>query len=157
MDVVSRLKNSGYRLTRQRQVVLGVLEANPGIPLSPADVHREAAGKQPEVGLTTVYRTLELFSELGIALRVHLHEDAQYYELNSGGHHHHLVCVACGKVRVFEGCNIREMEATIRDLSDFLVTSHCLSLFGYCPGCLPAGRVEDGVGPARAHAGKARG
>lgn len=142
MDVIGRLRDSGYRLTRQREVVLGVLEDNPGIPLNPADVHREAAKKQPEIGLTTVYRTLELFSELGIAQRVHLHGDAQYYELNSGDHHHHLICMACGKVRIFAGCNVREMEAIIRDQSDFLVTSHCLSLFGYCPGCLPAGRGE---------------
>jgi Fur family ferric uptake transcriptional regulator len=142
MDVSGKLRDRGYRLTRQREVVLGVLEDNPGIPLSPADVHRAAAGKQPEVGLTTVYRTLELFSDLGIAQRVHLHGDSQYYELNSGGHHHHLVCVACGKVRVFEGCNVGELETDIRDRADFLVTSHCLSLFGYCPGCLPAGTID---------------
>jgi Fur family ferric uptake transcriptional regulator len=140
MDAHKRIKSHGYRLTRQRKVVLEVLSDHPGRPLNPADVHRLASEKMPGIGLTTVYRTLELLSELGIVLRVHLHEEAQHYELNTGEHHHHLVCLSCRSILPYRGCDLEELEERVRDESDFLVTSHCLSIFGYCGECLAAAR-----------------
>jgi Fur family ferric uptake transcriptional regulator len=140
MDACKRIKSRGYRLTSQRKVVMEVLSDHPGQPLNPADVHRLALQKQPEIGLATIYRTLELLCELGIAQRVHLHEESQHYELNTGEHRHHLVCVACGDILPYRGCDLEELEERVRDGSDFLVTSHCLSLFGYCGNCLAAGK-----------------
>jgi Fur family ferric uptake transcriptional regulator len=140
MDYPKRLRSREYRFTAQRRAVLDVLEENEGRPLNPEQVHRLASEKVPGMGLATAYRTLELFRELGIALTVHLHRDSQHYEINNGRHHHHLVCVSCGSVEVFEGCMIDRLEEIVHDESDFLVTSHCLSVFGYCQDCLPGGR-----------------
>lgn len=136
MDLVKRLKSKGYRLTSQRSTVFAVLGENERRPMSPEEIYRSCIEKDPGIGLATVYRTLELFCKIGVALPVHLHEGSQYYELYTGKHHHHLVCVECGKVQQVETCIVDEMNDLIRDNHEFVVTSHCLSLFGYCPLCL---------------------
>jgi Fur family ferric uptake transcriptional regulator len=141
MDLGRKLRPRGYRVTPQREAVLCVLEENEGVPLDPETVHRLAGGRHPGIGLATVYRTLELFCDLGVVLRVHLHQDSQHYEIDTGKHHHHMVCVSCGLMETFDGCMVGEIEESIREDSDFVVTSHCLSLFGYCPSCLSAGRA----------------
>lgn len=140
MDLEQRVRSRGYRMTPQREVVYEVLAEHEGQPMSTEDIHRLAAGKLPGLGLTTVYRSLELFCQLGLAFTVHLREDAQYYEVNSGKHHHHMVCLSCGGVEVLEACLLDELKEKVKDKSDFLITEHCMSLFGYCRECLAAGR-----------------
>lgn len=135
MDYEKRLKSRGYRSTRQRRAILEVLEENAGLPMSPDDIHALAEKRNPGIGLTTVYRTLVLFRGLGIVMPVHLHDDSQHYEISSGEHHHHLVCESCGSIQILDACVIDKLEDEIRDRSDFLVKSHCLSLFGLCPEC----------------------
>jgi Fur family ferric uptake transcriptional regulator len=135
VDLESGLHERGYRLTPQREAVYDVLLENAGRPLSPEEIRRECAGRAPGTGAATVYRCLDLFCQLGIAQHVHFHESAHYYELCGDEHHHHLVCVACGQTTPIESCMVEEMEKAIRSETDFLVTSHCLSLFGYCSRC----------------------
>jgi len=141
LDFDKRLKTRGYRLTPQRRAVYEVLVENAGRPMKPEEISATCSERGAAVGMATVYRALELFCELGMARHVHLHESASYYELlDEDEHHHHLVCVGCGAIRPVEACLVGDMEKLIRDDYDFLVTSHCLSLFGYCPDCLPRGR-----------------
>lgn len=144
MDLVKRLRSRGYRVTSQRKVILEVLEENECRPLSPEEIFELAKEKQAGIGLTTVYRTLELFCELGMAFPVHLQGGNRYYEINSGKHHHHMECLSCGAVELLEACMIDDIVDVVRDGSDFLVTSHCMSLFGYCPRCLEGRREKEG-------------
>lgn len=136
MDLEKRLRSRGYRVTPQRAAVFQVLEEHEGKPLSPEDIHDLACRTHPGLGLTTIYRALELFCHLGLALTVHLRGNSRYYEINRGIHHHYMVCQSCGCVEILEACTIDELKELVRDDSDFLVTSHCISLFGYCPDCL---------------------
>jgi Fur family ferric uptake transcriptional regulator len=138
-----RLKSRGYRVTPQRKAVYEVLSENEGKPLNPEDIHKLAAVKHHGLGLTTVYRTLELLCQLELAVPVHLHGESSYYEVNTGKHHHHMVCLSCGCVEILDACMIDEIMELVRDDSDFLVTEHCMSLFGYCKDCL-AGRKRGG-------------
>lgn len=135
------MRSRGYRVTPQREAIYEVLQRNEGKPLCPEDIYKLAGERYPRLGLTTVYRTMELFCELGLAQHVHLHEDAQYYEIYTGKHHHHLVCNSCGSVRILEACMIEDLKELVRDDCDFVVTSHCMSLFGYCRRCLGDGKV----------------
>ena len=143
MDLGRRLRTRGFRLTPQREVVFEVLKNNEGNPLSPEEIHAEAVLKHPCLGLATVYRTLDLFCELGIAFPVHLRKGHRFYEINTGKHHHHMECISCGSVELIEACMIDEIVEIVRDGSDFLVTSHCMSLFGYCRDCLAVGRAKE--------------
>ncbi|NPV58841.1 MAG: transcriptional repressor [Actinobacteria bacterium] len=141
MDAHGRVKSHGYRMTRQRRAVIEVFAEHPGRPLNPADVHLLASEKMPDIGLATVYRALELLCELDVVRRVHLHEEAQHYELNTGEHRHHLVCVSCRGVFPYRGCDLEELEERVRGESDFQVISHCLSIFGYCGECLASAKA----------------
>jgi Fur family ferric uptake transcriptional regulator len=140
MDLAKRLRSRGHRLTPQRKAVFEVLAGNEGRPLNPEDVYVLARDKHPGLGLTTVYRTLELFQELEIVLPVHLHGDSHYFEINTGKHHHHMVCISCNRVEVVDACLIEDIEEIVRDGSDFMITSHCMSLFGYCRSCMGSGK-----------------
>lgn len=135
IDLAELVRNKGHRLTPQRVSVFEVLSENAGRPMTIEKIHASCLEKNPGLGLTTVYRTLELFCELGVARHVHLHEPSEYYELDGDRHYHHLVCVECGSVEPVEACVVDDMSRMIKDRHDFLVTSHCLSLFGYCPAC----------------------
>jgi Fur family transcriptional regulator, ferric uptake regulator len=142
MDLVKRLRSRGCRMTPQREAVLGVLEEKEGKPLTPEDIHTLAAEKHPGLGIATIYRTMDLFCELDIASPVYLMGGQRYYEINSGKHHHHMVCISCGEVELLEACMIDDIVEMVRDGSDFLITSHSMSLFGYCPACLRKGKAE---------------
>jgi len=130
-----KLKALGHKTTPQRRAVFEVLCQRKGTPMSPDEIHRACLENGHRLGLTTVYRSLELFRDAGLVLEVHLHEPAQYYELDDGAHHHHLVCVGCGAVEKFETRVVEEMAERIREQHHFLVRSHCLSIFGYCTSC----------------------
>lgn len=144
MDYEKRLSSRGYRLTWQRRAVYEALSSSEG-PITAEELYHAAIRKGLGVGLTTVYRTLEIFKELEIASEVHLHENFRFYEMNKGDCHHHLVCVSCGEIEKLHKCMIDEIRDSLKDESDFLITSHCLSLFGYCGPCRPEKRQMEKV------------
>lgn len=124
--VVKKIRGSGYKATPQR---LAVLEA------VAAEQHQSFEGIRascPEVGMVTVYRTLDLLSALGLVRRLDL-GDGPRYEL-AEDHHHHLICEGCGKITEFERCPL-----DLRDFSDvggdFEVRAHSLEVYGACSDC----------------------
>jgi Fur family transcriptional regulator, ferric uptake regulator len=90
----------------------------------------EIRARCPEVGLVTIYRTLDLLAEIGAVRRLDL-GDGPRYEL-AEDHHHHLVCESCGAVSEFERCPL-----DLRGLGgiDFEITAHTLEIYGRCAGC----------------------
>ncbi len=91
-----QLKEKGYKLTTQRRIILDVILENQGKHLSPEEIYEKVRGKFPEIGLATVYRTLQLFEELNIIYKLNFNDGCSRYELNTnnGDHqHHHLICL----------------------------------------------------------------
>lgn len=128
------LQEKGYRMTAARQVILQVLLACEGHVTADelvALVHEE----NPGIGRMTVYRTLELLSELGLIRPVYQGTGAAHYILMHGGHHHHLVCSVCHQVIEFDDCVLGEIERLICNRYQFEVQSHLLELYGKCPDC----------------------
>ncbi len=122
--VVGKMRGRGYKATPQRIGVLRALAAEQHQSLE------EIRGRCPEVGLVTVYRTLDLLSELGAVRRLDL-GDGPRYEL-AEDHHHHLICETCGDISEFEECPLDP--SALRNL-DFVVSSHSLELYGKCGAC----------------------
>ncbi|MGI9048953.1 MAG: Fur family transcriptional regulator [Rubrobacteraceae bacterium] len=123
---IGRIRGSGYKVTPQR---LAVLEA------VAADQHQsmgELRRRCPGVGVVTVYRTLDLFSELGVVRRIDLGEGARYEMAED--HHHHLICEDCGKVDEFELCPL-DPEQMPQVGAGFEVRSHSLEVYGKCAEC----------------------
>ncbi len=108
---------------------------NRGRPLSPEQVHFLVRDRMPGLGLATVYRTLELFCELGISETVHLSSGKNHYELK-GEHRHYMECLSCGRITPIGVCPVGEVLERLGEESGFLVTEHCMNLFGYCAGCV---------------------
>jgi Fur family transcriptional regulator, ferric uptake regulator len=122
--IISRLRGSGYKVTPQRRAVLLALASERHQSLE------EIRARCPEVGLVTIYRTLDLLSEIGAVRRLEL-GDGLRYEL-AEDHHHHMICESCGDVSEFEECPIDPW--LLRRL-DFEVSSHSLEVYGRCAGC----------------------
>jgi Fur family ferric uptake transcriptional regulator len=130
------LKAAGHKLTEQRRSILALFERG-SEHLTAAEVHDAVRSRDPEIGLTTVYRTLELLSDVGILRRVNFNDGAVRYErsLGSRGHHHHLVCMGCGKVIEFGECQIRSIEQRLAQVTGFKIEKHWLEVTGRCEEC----------------------
>ena len=89
--------------------------------------------------MATVYRALDLLSELGILVHIDFGDGCARYELNTADptvhHHHHLICLKCKKVIEFEEDLLDDLEANIAKKSDFQIVNHEVKFFGYCSEC----------------------
>ncbi len=134
------LQENGYRLTRARQAVVTALLSSGGHVSADAlaEVVRESA---PQVGRMTVYRTLDLLSELGLVRPVYQGTGAAHYVLMDDGHHHHLVCSTCDTVIEFDDCVLEEIERVIGERFQFEVRGHLLEFYGRCHHCRESSSV----------------
>ncbi len=132
--MAQELRAHGYRLTQQRLAVLRVVhEASEH--LTPGQVLERACRICPGLGLTTVYRALELLGELGLVGRIHLDEGCHAYaQLRERGGHH-LVCQGCHRVVDFPCAGLSELIEETAQRTGFAVESHLLELVGTCPAC----------------------
>jgi len=106
--LAGRLRDAGYRLTRQRLAVLTAVEES-ATGLSAAELLEAARRHCEQVGLATVYRTLDLLDEIGGAERVHTRHAGSAFVGCPPTDHHHVVCLSCGKVADFGGCVVADM------------------------------------------------
>ncbi len=130
----TELSRQGYKLTRQRKAVLDVMTlAN--TRLTAADVFARAQRACPDLGLTTVYRTLEILEELGAIRRVHLDDGCEAFAPTAIEHGHYLICDNCRTTIEFEGCDLTAMLNRIAAQTGFTIQQHWLELVGRCPNC----------------------
>ena len=133
-EIIAKLRQRGYKLTRQRQAVLTVI-ATSHEHLTPAEIYARVKQEHPGVGLVTIYRTLDILTELRAICEVNPEYNARsYFIRKTSGHHHHLVCSECGAV-VFITCDLRELEQRLSRETGFEVEGHFLELYGCCPDC----------------------
>ena len=135
MRLQQKLNQQGLRLTHPRQVVMSILE-EANVPLSPQSIYQHSLNNNEDIGLVSVYRTLELLTEMSLVRRVHGQDDCHGYVLASPGHHHHLVCRECEKAVEFSGGDdLSRLFDRIRQETGFEIDGHLLQLFGLCPEC----------------------
>ncbi|MBD3878339.1 MAG: transcriptional repressor [Quinella sp. 1Q5] len=140
-DLRGKLSAGGYKTTPQREEILKIfVEYSEWHHMSAEDIYNILRKKDSEIGLATVYRALDLLSELGILVRMDFGDGCARYELNTTDpkvhHHHHLICLKCKKVIEFEEDLLDELEADIADKSGFQILNHEVKFFGYCSDCL---------------------
>ena len=132
--LIERLGERGLRRTPQRAAVLEALE-HESRALGAAEVHRMAKTLCPELGLSTVYRTLWALSQSGLVDVIGHHEGEATYRLCGERHHHHLVCEGCREVVELPECDLRDIEGTIAANHGYRVDGHALSFYGRCAAC----------------------
>ena len=130
----TRLQAEGYRLTAPRRAVLHAL-AESAASLSPAEILQRARRHYPQIGLVTVYRTLDVLTAYGAVRKVHQPDGCHSYALASEGHAHHIICEKCQAVVEFEGCDLEALFKTVQRRTGYRVQAHWLELFGLCPAC----------------------
>ena len=139
-----KFRGCGYRLTTGREAILDILSNSEG-HLSAEDIYMKVHLKYPNVGLTTIYRTLDVLSDLGMVHKFDFGDGRLRYELAIGpagaNHHHHLVCTNCGKVLDYtdfideEVELLRETEKGLEAKYKFKITNHIIQFYGLCEKC----------------------
>lgn len=134
-EIQGVLQRAGYRVTEPRLAVAAVLLRAEDW-LAPEEVHRRARSQHPRLGLVTVYRTLDLLSELGYVRRIHLEDGCHGYARTELAHSHHLVCRGCQQVVEFPGSeDLDELTQRLARRTGFVIQDHMLELLGICPAC----------------------
>jgi Fur family ferric uptake transcriptional regulator len=138
------LRNRGLRLTIPRREILTILNENEG-HLSAEDIYIQVHEKHPAIGLTTVYRTLDLLVQLGFVFKFDFGDGRARYELmekySSKDHHHHLICSRCSQIidyTDFVGEEIELIRKTEHALSEkygYRIIDHMVQFYGLCGAC----------------------
>ncbi len=134
-EIRESLRRKGYRLTPQREAIIKILLENPNQHLAAEDIYVMVRRAHPEIGMATVYRTLDLLSTEKIINEMNFEEGYSRYELESQTHHHHLVCLKCGKIIEFNDNLLEEVEEVISKEHGFSIVGHLLKFYGYCSHC----------------------
>jgi len=134
-SIVTAIKQRGYKLTPQRRAVLKAI-ADSQDHLTPAELHQRARQERPDIGLVTVYRTLEILADVGLICEMHSGGNCRSYLLRRPEeHHHHLICSDCGQVVDFSDCDLDQLEQKLSRETGFAMEEHLLEFLGRCPAC----------------------
>ncbi len=132
-----KLTSKNYRVTPQRLLIMEIFCQHEGAHLSAEDIYRLVSQQFPDIGLATVYRTLELFAKMGIIERVHFGDGKNRYELTQHGKHahHHLICIKCGGVAEVDEDLLEKLERAVGEEYQFDILDHQVKFYGYCQRC----------------------
>lgn len=137
-----------YKMTPQRRLILETLLENQDHHLSAEELYKLVHQKDEEVGLATIYRTLELLDELQIVHKLNFGDGRSRYELTQPHtdqhHHHHLVCLRCQEIYEVKEDLLHQLEALIEREHGFQIQDHRVSFFGYCRDCVQARTEKEG-------------
>ncbi len=141
----SKFRDCGFRITTGRDIILDVL-AKADTHLSAEDIYLRVRRLYPSIGLTTVYRTLEILVNMKLVFKFDFGDGRARYELIEGPqgrrpHHHHLVCRGCGRIIDYsdaleeEKVFIETAEKKLSKKYNFDIQSHIIQFYGLCDNC----------------------
>jgi Fur family ferric uptake transcriptional regulator len=134
-DVARLIKAKGLKCTRQRSLIIDTFLASEG-HASVEELWSKVRSADAKVSVATVYRTMKLLVESGLAHARNFGDGQTRYEAAIGRHHHdHLICTNCGDIIEFENDRIEQLQDTIAKRHGFKVTSHKMELYGLCKNC----------------------
>jgi Fur family ferric uptake transcriptional regulator len=123
------LRKAGLKVTQPRKRILELLEETDSKHLTADDIYRVFMQSGEDIGLATVYRVLNQFEAAGLVVK-HNFEGAQaFYEIDSGAHHDHMVCVESGKVTEFVNQEIEKLQSKIAEEHDYEIVDHSLVIY----------------------------
>lgn len=134
-----KLKNTGFKMTPQRRAIIEVLIKNDSEHLSSEQIYDLVKLDCPEIGLATVYRTMQVLDEVGIISKLSLDDGCIRYEINlkkdESHNHHHLICKKCAKIIEVKEDLLDEIEKSIENLYKFKIVDHDVKFYGICENC----------------------
>ena len=140
--IETELRKRGFKITPQRRTIIGAI-IHSHEHLTPAAIHERVRQEHPGIGLVTIYRTIEMLTELGFICETHAGGSCRSYLMRRPSeHHHHLICSDCGKVIDFTACDLGGLERRLSEETRFKISGHLLEFLGQCRQC----RREKAVG-----------
>jgi Fur family ferric uptake transcriptional regulator len=133
-DIRKKLNVAELRATGQRALILEIIRHGQG-HLDADEIYRRARQKLPHLNLSTVYRNLHRFKELGLVEERHFGESHHRYEVKPSVEHHHLVCLGCGLVIEFGFPLRRYLKRNVSEAKDFEIVDTEVRITGYCSKC----------------------
>lgn len=129
------ISNRHLKVTKERSAILrAFLEAERH--MTAEELYHEMKKKRPSIGLATIYRTLNLFCECGLAEQRQFGDGHTRYELTYNvTHHDHLVCTQCNRIIEFENLDIEKLQEKVAQKHHFTIYNHKLELYGLCSDC----------------------
>lgn len=131
----NHLAIKGLRKTKQRKLIAKIffdLDKH----ISAEELYKRAANKDPSIGFSTVYRTLNLLKDAGLAKECQFGDGFRRFEpVHAGTHHDHLICTRCGKITEFRSDRIEKLQSELAKEQGFTVFDHRLELYGLCKSC----------------------
>jgi Fur family ferric uptake transcriptional regulator len=132
---LQHIQKKGLKRTSQRELILDVFLRTER-HLSNEDLYRLVQEEDPSIGQTTVYRTLKLLTEAGLAREVRFGDGRTHYEHNyKHEHHDHMICSECGKIIEFYSAELEAIQDAMAAKHRFEVTQHLLRIIGVCADC----------------------
>lgn len=130
------LRSHGLKLTRARELVFREILSTPGIHPNADEIRRRLRAKKKEIGLATIYRTLNLLVRSGLVTAVDLGEGHSHFEPEwTETAHGHLICLSCGRVQEFAQANIQDAIHRIGEEKGYRLDKFSLQVFGFCRDC----------------------
>ncbi|MBQ26889.1 MAG: transcriptional repressor [Nitrospiraceae bacterium] len=127
------LADHELRVTSQREMILETFLKMEHVTAE--QLYHALAKHKPHIGLATIYRTLNLLCECGLAQQRNFGTQTHYDNISRKGHHDHMICTKCGTIIEFENCDIEELQEEVARQHDFHITTHKLELYGQCSTC----------------------
>ncbi len=132
------MAEKGFRMTSQREAVLKTVQICEGEHLTVEEIYDRTRSAAPEIGIATVYRTLQLLTDIGYLSREYLGDNTVRYEINHEEEHHahhHMVCLSCGTITEAKGDLMNAIEELLQTQYGFEIVDHRIQFLGYCAGC----------------------
>jgi len=123
------LRRAGLKITHPRKRIFEVLEHKSTKHMTADDIHRALLTSGEDIGLATVYRVLHQFETAGLVVKHNFEGGQAYYELDSGQHHDHMVCVETGKVIEFVSEEIEAIQEKLAAARGYTIEDHSLVLY----------------------------
>lgn len=134
-----RLQKTGFKITPQRRAVVEILLQHRDNHLSIEEIYDLVRKDCPEIGLATVYRTMQLLDEIGIISKLNLDDGCIRYELNlekeDSHNHHHLICRDCSVIIEVKDDLLESIESKIEETYGFNIIDHDVKFYGLCQSC----------------------
>ncbi len=141
LDYRARMREKGFRVTPQRQLILDAVCEGGGHTTLP-EIYARVQAKAPDISRATVYRALDFFCKLGLVVAADIGGEHTVYEIAGTTRHHHLACRQCGQVEQADPDILENLFAQIESEQGFKVDMDHIVLLGVCKRCLAAAKKQ---------------
>ena len=131
---INFFKDKKLRLSHPRLLIYQEL-SDTKTPMSPQELYQILLKKQKRIGLTSIYRSLDLFESMGMVFKIINGSSVKYKLCEIEDHHHHIICKACGNVVELNFCDISDWSKKVTESTGYQVIDHQLNFYGFCKTC----------------------